>query len=121
MAALDAAKACRVGDKECSLEGKVAMSIAKLHVKLSDNASALVYACMAVDVFRHTCGDDSPLLATALKIKGEVLAAMPGQLPQAVDTFMNAFQIEAGKDLVEIMTMMELVQLILGICKLVAH
>ena len=117
MSALDAAKTCRVGDKECSLEGKVAMSIAKLHVKLGDTSAALVYASTAVDVFRHTCGDDSPLLASALKIKGDVLTAIPGKLQQAVDTFINAFQIEAGKDLVEIMTMMELVQLILGICK----
>ena len=117
MAALEAAKACRVGSKEGSLEGKVAMSIAKLQVKLRDHASALTYASMAVDVFRHTCGEDSPLLASALKIKGEVLVAMPDQLPQALDTFINAFKIEAQKDLVEIMTMMELVQLIQGICK----
>jgi hypothetical protein len=117
MAALEAAKATRVGDKEGSIEGKVAMSIAKLHVKLKDPSSALSYASMAVDVFRHTCGEDSPLLASALKIKGEVLCALPEQLPQACDTFIDAFRIEAQKDLVELMTMMELVQLVQGICR----
>jgi hypothetical protein len=117
MAALDSAKAARVGEKEGSLEGKVAMSIAKLQVKLKDTESALTYASLAVDVFRHTCGEDSPLLASALKIKGEVLCAIPGQLPQACDTFIDAFRIEAQKDLVELMTMMELVQLVQGICR----
>lgn len=118
MAALEAAKATRVGDKEGSIEGKVAMSIAKLQVKLKDPSSALTYASMAVDVFRHTCGEDSPLLASALKIKGEVLCALPEQLPQACDTFIDAFRIEAQKDLVELMTMMELVQLVQGICRM---
>lgn len=117
MAALEEAKTTRVGDKEGSIEAKVAMSIAKLHVKLKDHSSALQYASMAVDVFRHTCGDDSPLLASAYKIRGEVQVAMPGQLPQAVDSFINSFKIEAQKDLVEIMTMMELVQLIQGVCR----
>jgi hypothetical protein len=121
MAALAAARAVRVGEKEGSLEAKVAMSIAKLQVKLKDTASALMHASLAVDVFRHTCGEDSPLLASALKIKGEVLCAIPGQLPQACDTFIAAFKIEAQKDLVEIMTMMELVQLVQGICRRVVH
>jgi hypothetical protein len=117
MAALEAAKACRVGEKEGSIEAKVAMSIAKLHIKMKDPAAALVYASMAVHVFRHTCGEDSPLLASALKIRGEVQVALPGLLPQAVDSFINAFKIEAQKDLVELMTMMELVQLIQAVCR----
>jgi hypothetical protein len=117
MCALDAAVACRVGGKEGSIEGKVAMSISKLHSKLHDPSSALRYASLAVDVFRHTCGNDSPLLATALKIKGEVLLTLPDQLLHAVETFLGAFEIEAKKDLVEIMTMMELVQFISGICR----
>ncbi len=117
MSALEAAKAQRVGAKEGSIEAKVAMSIAKISMKLKDHDAALVYASMAVDVFRHTCGEDSPLLASALKIKGEVLVTMPGKLVQAVDTFINSFKIEAQKDLVEIMTLMELAQLIQGICR----
>jgi tetratricopeptide (TPR) repeat protein len=100
---------------ESSLEAKCCMSIAKLCLKLRDNKQALEFADRAVQNFKRTCGDDSPLVASALKTKGEILASMTTESENAVLALHAALRIEATKDALDMMTMMEIIQLVSNI------
>lgn len=107
-------------ENESSLEAKCCMSIAKLYNKRKIFDEATKYASRAVDNFRRTCGDDSPLLASALKALGENLARNPEYAEKARVTLMEAFQIEATKDAIDMITMMELIHSLTNLCQRVS-
>ena len=94
---------------ESSLEAKCSMSIAKLYLKENNKEKALEYANRAADNFRRTCGQDSPLLASALKTKGDILASDPTQNSEAIKTLQESFSIEAVKDSLDLISMMDLI------------
>jgi tetratricopeptide (TPR) repeat protein len=94
---------------ESSLEAKCCMSIAKLYATTKQTEKAYEYATRAVENFRRTCGNDSPLLASALKAQGEILANDPLKASQAIRILQESLSIEASKDAVDMMCMMDLV------------
>ena len=91
-----------------SLEGKAALSVSKMCLKLTEYAKALQYAEQSCHVFRSTCGMESPLLANALKLKGEILLMMGGRSSEARESLMHAFSIEAHKDAIDLVVLIEI-------------
>lgn len=91
-----------------SLEAKCAMSIAKIYMEVGDADLALQYANMAVENFRVTCGNDSPLVASALKLKGDILWILEGDRTNARSVFREAFMIESKKDAIDLVSLIEL-------------
>ena len=96
-------------NNESSLEAKCALSVAKIYARLKDQSNALKYATRAVENFRRTCGSDSPLLASALKVQGEILAGDTAQTKAAIAALQEALTIETQKDAIDMVTMMELI------------
>lgn len=100
---------------ESSLEAKCCMSIAKLSLKVRDVSGALEHSNRAVGIFRRTCGEDSPLVAAALKTKGEILASIPDESENALAALLGALKIESIKDALDMLAMMDIVQLVMKI------
>lgn len=105
-------------NNESSLEAKCSLSVAKIYARLKDQTNALKYATRAVNNFRRTCGSDSPLLASALKVHGEILAKDSDQTKLAISTLQEALNIETKKDAVDMVTMMELIH---GLTKIIQN
>jgi tetratricopeptide (TPR) repeat protein len=95
-----------------SLEGKCAMSLAKMYTDCGDEQRATEYADIAVANFRITCGHDSPLLSSALRTKGDVLWKLTEDSDAARNAYMEALSIEACKDGINLVELIELINLI---------
>lgn len=91
-----------------SLEAKCSMSIARILFENGKEEGAIQYANAAVENFRITCGSDSPLLASALRVKGDILWHLCGERSGAREAFCEAYRIEARKD---VMSLVDLIQL----------
>ena len=102
-----AAKFSKKGNMS-SLEAKCAMSIAKIWFDNANEERAIQFANSAVENFRITCGNDSPLLASALKVKGDILWMLSGDREGARDAFREAFNIEAEKDALSLVDLIQL-------------
>uniref|UniRef100_A0A7S2ISE5 KIF-binding protein n=1 Tax=Alexandrium andersonii TaxID=327968 RepID=A0A7S2ISE5_9DINO len=93
------------------------MSIAKILLKLArteqDEATRERMEQEAVErerenvaLFEVTCGEDSPLTASALKGLGEALLRCR-QIPEAIESFAKSYRFEAQKDAFDLLAVME--------------
>jgi len=105
------ARSSSAGDGPSSLEAKASGSIAKLHFKMDEFEEARAYATKSVDIFVQTCGHDSPLVAGAAKTLGEILLRQ-GKVEEALSQLKCAYTIEATKDSIQILTLMEVNNLV---------
>jgi len=114
----------RANGKPSSLVAKAGMSIAKILLKLAkeetDEARRKEMEDEAVErerenvsLFEITCGDDSPLTASALKGLGECLLRTQ-RLPEAVASFARSYHLEAQKDAFDLLSVMEVHNLLFG-------
>merc|ERR1712070_1232446 len=98
----------RAAGKPSSLIAKAGMSIAKILLKLAkteeDEAKRIEMEKEAVErerenveIFEVTCGEDSPLTASALKGLGEALMRR-SEFKEAQEKFGKAYFHEASKD-----------------------
>jgi tetratricopeptide (TPR) repeat protein len=93
-----------------SLEAKCSLTISKLYLAKRDFENAYFHADQAVATFVITTGADSPLVASALKVKGDVLWTLSNDREDAQRAFLEAFSIESKKDAIDLMTLIELSQ-----------
>jgi hypothetical protein len=93
-----------------SLEAKCAISISRIYLERGELVPAIEYADMAILIFERTCGSDSPLVASALRVRGDILWAMPEKETRisARETYLKAFRIEAQKDSVDLVALIEI-------------
>eukprot|EP00418_Pyrodinium_bahamense_P002610 CAMPEP_0179016392 /NCGR_PEP_ID=MMETSP0796-20121207/3291_1 /TAXON_ID=73915 /ORGANISM="Pyrodinium bahamense, Strain pbaha01" /LENGTH=477 /DNA_ID=CAMNT_0020712071 /DNA_START=12 /DNA_END=1445 /DNA_ORIENTATION=+ len=114
----------RAHGKPSSLIAKAGMSIAKILLKLArseqDDArreqmeeEAIERERENVALFEVTCGEDSPLTASALKGLGEALLRRR-RVPEAVASFARAYHLEAMKDAFDLLAVMEVHNLLFG-------
>merc|ERR1711957_557469 len=107
----------RAAGKPSSLIAKAGMSIAKLLLKLAKLESssstikemhdeAVTLERENVEIFEITCGEDSPLTASALKGLGEALPACDN-IPEACEAFGKSYKWEAMKDAFDLLAIME--------------
>mmetsp|Transcript_78948 Transcript_78948/g.226241 ORF Transcript_78948/g.226241 Transcript_78948/m.226241 type:complete len:445 (-) Transcript_78948:8-1342(-) len=107
----------RCGTKPSSLVAKAGMSIAKILLKLADKEAdpqkrtemeeeAVERELENVTLFEVTCGDDSPLTATALRGLGEAYERRK-RLPEAIKAYSRSYHLEAIKDAFDLLSIME--------------
>ncbi|CAE7478145.1 unnamed protein product [Symbiodinium pilosum] len=107
----------RANGKPSSLVAKAGMSIAKILLKLAlqepdDDKrqemedEAIIREEENVALFEVTCGEDSPLTASALRGLGEAQKRR-GRVPEAIASFARSYQIEAQKDAFDLLGIME--------------
>ncbi|KAF4670764.1 hypothetical protein FOZ61_008780 [Perkinsus olseni] len=89
-----------------SLVAKAGMSVAKCYMKLNNLAKAQKYAEEAVEIFERTCGEDSPLVASACHTLGKIMWRK-GKREGARENLERAYSLEAAKDAVDIRVLME--------------
>jgi len=114
----------RAAGKPASLVAKAGMSIAKILLKLSKEEKdldkkremeeeAVTIEEENVELFIITCGDDSPLTASALKGLGEA-EQRTGRLERAIKSFARSYELEAQKDAFDLLAIMEIHNLLVG-------
>ncbi|CAK9012503.1 Inorganic diphosphatase [Durusdinium trenchii] len=114
----------RANGKPSSLVAKAGMSIAKILLKLAlqetDSSKKQQMEEEAVEreqenvvLFEVTCGEDSPLTASALRGLGEALKRR-GKIEEAVGSFARSYYIEAQKDAFDLLSIMEVHSLLFG-------
>ncbi|CAJ1429687.1 unnamed protein product [Effrenium voratum] len=107
----------RANGKPSSLVAKAGMSIAKILLKLAlqepDSKKREEMEEEAVEreqenvaLFEVTCGDDSPLTASALRGLGEALKRR-GKIGEAIESFARSYNLEAQKDAFDLLAVME--------------
>lgn len=115
----------RANGKPSSLIAKAGMSIAKILLKLArQEEDAQARAAMEeeavqlefenVQLFEVTCGEDSPLTASALKGLGEALLRRQ-RLDEALKAFAKSYFLEASKDAFDLLSVMEVHNLLFGV------
>eukprot|EP01099_Mayorella_cantabrigiensis_P003848 TRINITY_DN288_c0_g1_i3.p1 TRINITY_DN288_c0_g1~~TRINITY_DN288_c0_g1_i3.p1 ORF type:complete len:420 (-),score=95.20 TRINITY_DN288_c0_g1_i3:15-1223(-) len=92
---------------DSSLMAKSGMSVSKLYHKLNQLKEAEKYAAEAVEIFVKTCGETSPLVGNARKELGDVYMDM-NELDKALHQYEKAYEIEAIKDNVCLVSLMEI-------------
>eukprot|EP00929_Paragymnodinium_shiwhaense_P084580 TRINITY_DN45238_c0_g1_i1.p1 TRINITY_DN45238_c0_g1~~TRINITY_DN45238_c0_g1_i1.p1 ORF type:complete len:367 (-),score=121.60 TRINITY_DN45238_c0_g1_i1:349-1449(-) len=107
----------KANGKPASLVAKAGMSIAKILLKLAEmepdeakrkemEEEALERELENVQLFEVTCGEESPLTASALKGLGEVYLRL-GQPPKAQKSLARSYLLEASKDAFDLLAVME--------------
>mmetsp|Transcript_232 Transcript_232/g.695 ORF Transcript_232/g.695 Transcript_232/m.695 type:complete len:440 (-) Transcript_232:6-1325(-) len=115
----------RANGKPSSLIAKAGMSIAKILLKLAareaDEAKrvemeeeAITLSRENLQLFEVTCGDDSPLTASALRGLGEALLRR-SRFQEAVEAFAKSYMLEASKDAFDLLQVMEVHNLLFGV------
>lgn len=90
-----------------SLTAKAAMQLSKVRLKLGQLDEAESGAQEALQLFEETAGVDSPLVVGALSRLGAVLA-LRGRLPEAQQAFHRAYKVEAIKDALDLVEVMDI-------------
>uniref|UniRef100_A0A7S2CJB3 Tetratricopeptide repeat protein 29 n=1 Tax=Alexandrium andersonii TaxID=327968 RepID=A0A7S2CJB3_9DINO len=90
-----------------SLTAKAAMQLSKVHLKLGRTREAEKYVREAMQLFEQTAGKDTPLLVGALARLGKILVKR-GQLAEAQDSFHRAYKLEAMKDALDLVEIMDI-------------
>lgn len=107
----------RAQGKPASLIAKAGMSIARILLKIANSEEdearrvemeeeAIEQGRDNVEIFKVTCGDESPLTASALMGLGKALVRR-GQLSEAQASFAESYRLEAIKDAFDLLTVME--------------
>merc|ERR1712113_649829 len=100
------------------------MSIAKILLKIAETEpdeakriemeeEAVQLEIENVQLFEITCGEDSPLTASALKGLGEALMQRH-RFTEAQENFARSYRLEAQKDAFDLITVMEVHNLLFG-------
>lgn len=114
----------KANGKPASLVAKAGMSIAKILLKLSlaekDPEKQMAMEEEAIEreqenvaLFEVTCGADSPLTASALRGLGSALMRRQ-RLPEAQQSFAQAYLLEAQKDAFDLLSIMEVHNLLVN-------
>jgi len=114
----------KAAGKPASLVAKAGMSIAKILLKIAREEEdetlrqkleeeAVERERENVQIFEITCGDDSPLTASALKGLGEALMRRL-QTSEAQQSFARAYLLEAQKDAFDLIQVMEIHNSLVG-------
>eukprot|EP00400_MALV-I_sp_L67-5_P000292 gene292-1057_t len=90
-----------------SLQAKAGMSCAKILMKLERPKEAEKFCKEAVTVYEVTCGEFSPLTASAYEELGNVQWAM-GKKKPAQEAFKRAYEIESKKDAFNLLSILEI-------------
>lgn len=94
---------------ESSLEAKCCLSLSKMYIIKSDMVMAAKLADRALDIFRRTCGNDSPLVSGALRVKAEIHSFF-GEHGTALDVLLESLEIETRKDAIDLVAIVENIQ-----------
>lgn len=114
----------RANGKPSSLVAKAGMPIAKILLKLALQETdelkkqqmedeAIERERENVAFFEVTCGEDSPLTASALRGLGEALKRR-GKTEEAIESFARSYNLEAQKDAFDLLSIMEVHNLLFG-------
>mmetsp|Transcript_42470 Transcript_42470/g.122822 ORF Transcript_42470/g.122822 Transcript_42470/m.122822 type:complete len:441 (+) Transcript_42470:61-1383(+) len=115
----------RADGKPSSLIAKAGMSIAKILLKLAETEAdpnkrtameeeAVTVELENVKLFEVTCGEDSPLTASALKGLGEAYIRR-NRLDEAIQALARSYLLEASKDAFDLLAVMEVHNRLFGI------
>mmetsp|Transcript_79613 Transcript_79613/g.165369 ORF Transcript_79613/g.165369 Transcript_79613/m.165369 type:complete len:941 (-) Transcript_79613:78-2900(-) len=95
-----------------SLQAKAGISCAKLHMKLGEMRQAEVYIREAVTMYEVTCGETSPLTASAYHELGKCLW-MQRKREDAQNALARAYELEAMKDAWDLVVLLEIHNLLM--------
>jgi len=102
----------RANGAPASLQAKAGISCAKLHAKLGDLRKAEDYIREAVQMYEVTCGETSPLTASAYHELGKCLWKQKKR-DDAQQALKRAYEIEAMKDAWDLVTLLEIHNLLM--------
>jgi len=97
----------RANGAPASLQAKAGISCAKLHAKLGELGEAEKYIKEAVHMYEVTCGETSPLTASAYHELGKCLWAQRKR-EDAQKALARAYELEAMKDAWDLVTLLEI-------------
>jgi len=102
----------RANGAPASLQAKAGISCAKIHAKLGQLKDAEAYIREAVEMYEVTCGETSPLTASAYHELGKVLWAQRRR-EDAQKALNRAYELEAMKDAWDLVTLLEIHNLLM--------
>jgi len=102
----------RANGAPASLQAKAGISCAKLHAKLGDLRKSESYIREAVQMYEITCGETSPLTASAYHELGKCLWAQRRRA-DAQKALKRAYEIESMKDAWDLVTLLEIHNLLM--------
>mmetsp|Transcript_187 Transcript_187/g.762 ORF Transcript_187/g.762 Transcript_187/m.762 type:complete len:935 (-) Transcript_187:62-2866(-) len=97
----------RANGAPASLQAKAGISCAKLHAKLGEMEKAEVFIREAVMMYEVTCGETSPLTASAYHELGKCLWAQRKR-EDAQKALARAYELESMKDAWDLVTLLEI-------------
>lgn len=97
----------RANGAPASLQAKAGISCAKLHAKLGELPEAEKYIRESVHMYEVTCGETSPLTASAYHELGKCLWAQRKR-DDAQKALARAYELEAMKDAWDLVTLLEI-------------
>mmetsp|Transcript_61372 Transcript_61372/g.121481 ORF Transcript_61372/g.121481 Transcript_61372/m.121481 type:complete len:956 (+) Transcript_61372:92-2959(+) len=97
----------RANGAPASLQAKAGISCAKLHMKLGEMAKAEILIREAVHMYEVTCGETSPLTASAYHELGKCLWKQRKR-SDAQKALQRAYEIESQKDAWDLVTLLEI-------------
>ncbi|CAK9021155.1 Kinesin light chain 2 (KLC 2) [Durusdinium trenchii] len=102
----------RANGAPASLQAKAGISCAKIHAKLGDLKKAESYIREAVEMYEITCGETSPLTASAYHELGKCLWGQRRR-EDAQKALKRAYELEAMKDAWDLVTLLEVHNLLM--------
>jgi len=102
----------RANGAPASLQAKAGISCAKIHAKLGNLKQAESYIREAVEMYEVTCGETSPLTASAYHELGKVLWGQKRR-EDAQKALKRAYELEAMKDAWDLVTLLEVHNLLM--------
>lgn len=102
----------RANGAPASLQAKAAISCAKLHAKLGDLPKAESFIREAVQMYEITCGETSPLTASAYHELGKCLWSQRKRA-DAQKALLRAYELEGMKDAWDLVTILEVHNLLM--------
>lgn len=102
----------RANGAPASLQAKAGISCAKIYAKLGNLKQAETYIREAVEMYEITCGETSPLTASAYHELGKVLWGQRKR-EDAQKALKRAYELEAMKDAWDLVTLLEVHNLLM--------
>ena len=96
-------------DNESSLEAKCCHALSRMQLNINKVDEAKVHAERALVIFKRTCGDDSPLVTSALRTKAEILDKLEDH-ENALIAYIESIEGEILKDEVDLAVIVEVIQ-----------
>mmetsp|Transcript_18934 Transcript_18934/g.30715 ORF Transcript_18934/g.30715 Transcript_18934/m.30715 type:complete len:933 (+) Transcript_18934:48-2846(+) len=102
----------RANGAPASLQAKAGISCAKINAKLGNLSKAEAYIKEAVQMYEVTCGENSPLTASAYHELGKCYWAQRKR-PEAQQALKRAYELEAMKDAWDLVVLLEIHNLLM--------